>query len=236
MTLNQVIARIRSIILAHKQVRNFYFGGPTSEFLNDHTTRYPSAFLQDTPGNMDLAGKTDNYGFRLYLLDLANVSEDARTNELDVQSDMRSIVKDLLAEFNHSSFQDWKISSNNAVALLREELDDLTAGVYVDFTISSIWIPDTCIVPTEPVDIPNIDDMKYVYDEKYTANGTEGSTLTISAIKGKKIILLTRESAVLYKVSSNPDSVEYTWDGIDITLGTPINSAGERFLILYRNY
>lgn len=234
MTLNQVIARIKKIILAHKQIRNFYFAGPTSEFLNDHTTRYPSAFLQDTPGSVDLGGKTDNYGFRLYLLDLANVSEDARANELDVQSDMRSIVKDLLAEFNHSTFTDWKISSSNQVALLREELDDLTAGVYVDITFSALWEPDVCAVPSDsPI---QTEDMKLVYDEKYIANGTEGKTLIVPAVVGKKILFITRENAPLYKVSSSPDSVEYVWDGNQITLGTPVNVAGERFLILYRNY
>lgn len=222
------------MILAHKQIRNFYFAGPTSEFLNAHTTRYPSAFLQDNPGSVDVIGRTDNYGFRLFLLDLANVSEDARANELDVQSDMRSVVKDLLAEFNHGSFQDWKIGSNNPVALLREELDDLTAGVYVDITISVLWEPDVCAVPT---DVPiQTEDMKLVYDEKYIANGGEGNTLNIPAIVGKKILLITRENALLYKVSVNPDSVEYVWDGNIITLGTPINVPGERFLILYRNY
>ena len=235
MTLNQVIARIKRIILAHKQIRNFYFGVP-SDFLTDHTTRFPSAMLLDTTGSIDLSAKTDNYSFRLFLLDLANVSEDAKANELDVQSDMRSVAKDLLAEFNDQSFSDWKVGATNTVTLLREELDDLTAGVSVDISISTIWIPDTCAVPTDPVDIPNIDDMKYVYDEKYTATGSEGSTLTIPAIKGKKIMLLTRESAVLYKVNINPDPVEYTWDGTDIVLGTPISMAGERFLILYRNY
>ncbi|MGN6416123.1 MAG: hypothetical protein ACTHMC_01435 [Pseudobacter sp.] len=232
MTLNQVIARIRSIILAHKQMRSFKFG-PPSDALTDHTTKYPCALLQDTSGVLDIGGRVDTYGFRLFLLDLANVSEDAKLNELDVQSDMRSVAKDLLAEFNHQSFQDWKVSQSNATVLLREELDDLTAGIYFDLTFSTLWEPDACAVPTDsPI---QTEDMKLVYDEKYVASGAEGKNLTIPAILGKKLLLVTRENQPIYKVSVNPDALEYTWDGTVIGLAVPV-VAGERFLILYRNY
>lgn len=69
----------------------------------------------------------------------------------------------------------------------------------------------------------------------YTATGSEGSSLTISALAGYDILLVTRESGVLYEVGSSPDSSQYTWDDITIGLGTDAN-AGERFLILFRTY
>jgi hypothetical protein len=76
--------------------------------------------------------------------------------------------------------------------------------------------------------------MKYLYDEQYVATGTEGRTITIPAIQGKKIVFMTRGSAIIYKVSNNPASSEYTWDYTDINLGAD-TIAGEKFLILYRN-
>jgi len=67
---------------------------------------------------------------------------------------------------------------------------------------------------------------------KYVATGAEGTTITISALAGKTIYLITREGSVLYDVTLSPDSTEYIWDLTDITLGLA-TGAGERFKILY---
>jgi hypothetical protein len=237
MTLNQVIKRVSQIALAHKQVRNFYYGVPT-DFLNDKTTRYASAFLQDTPGSLDVSLKTQSFGFKLYLLDLVHVSEDAKENEQDVQSDMLSVIKDLVAEMNHSNYSDWKISATNPVTLLREEFDDLVAGAVIDLTISVPYNLDTCVVPTGELPVEfNTDDMKLVYDIEYMATVPGAVLLVVPDVIGKKILLVTRENAVLQKVLSDPDAGEYTIaDGDTIQLGAPIGISGERFLILYRNF
>lgn len=76
---------------------------------------------------------------------------------------------------------------------------------------------------------------KPVYDIKYIADGTEGSTLTLAELAGKKILEITREQAIMYKVASNPDSAEFTWNDLNIVFGASINP-GERILILYRMY
>ena len=68
---------------------------------------------------------------------------------------------------------------------------------------------------------------------KYTATGTEGTTLTIAAIAGRTIIAIFREGALIYDVDSDPDSTEYIWDSTNITLGLAANPS-ERFLILYK--
>jgi hypothetical protein len=73
------------------------------------------------------------------------------------------------------------------------------------------------------------------YKEKYTADGTEGVTLTVAAIAGSEILMIAREGQVLYEVDTTPDEAEFTFDGTDITLGLAVNNAGERFLILYKN-
>lgn len=71
--------------------------------------------------------------------------------------------------------------------------------------------------------------------EKYTATGSEGTTITIPALAGRQILLIMRESAPIYEVGVSPSSSEYTWDDIDIVLGASTN-AGERFVILHRTY
>lgn len=71
---------------------------------------------------------------------------------------------------------------------------------------------------------------------KYTATGSEGSSLTIPALSGYDILLIMRESGPIYKVGASPDSSEYTWNDTTIGLGAPVSGAGERFQILYRTY
>lgn len=236
MTLNQIIRRIKETSLAHQQLREFYFGLPT-DFLTKKTTRYASAFLQDTSGSVDIGSNQVSVGFKLFLLDLVHVAADTKDNELDVQSDMMSIALDLIAEMNHSSYTDWKISASNPIVLLSEEFDDLVAGVAVDFTVSFPWSASLCEVPTDALPgVLTIFTDSAVFDLKYVATGSEGSTLTPAEVVGKKILLIIRENNPLFKVSINPESSEYTWDNTSIVLGTPISVAGERFLILYRNY
>ena len=70
---------------------------------------------------------------------------------------------------------------------------------------------------------------------KYTATGSEGSTLTIATIANKDILMIMREAGPIFEVASAPDSAEFTWNLTDIVLGTPVAGAGERFLILYTN-
>lgn len=235
MTPNQVILRIKTLAGDHKQIRNVY-EGQVSEFLTDKTTLYPSAFLQPTTGNISTLKKTVMIGFRLFLLDLANVSTDANANTLEIQSDMTLVAMDLIAQMNRSEFNDWQLSADNAMQWLQENDNDMTAGVYIDFTIQSPFSQNVCQVPSSFDGYSSItNDMKLVYDETYITTGTEGSTLTIPAIAGKRIMLVTRENGVVYKVTNLPGSAEYTFDGTLIQLGTPVVNPGERFLFLYRS-
>jgi hypothetical protein len=146
MTLNQIVRRIKTIALAHGQVKNFYYGSVT-DFLDDKKTRYAGCFLQDNGGNIDISARTLTFNFRIFLLDLVHVSDETALNELDVQSDMVSIVADLLAEFDNSVYQDWMPSTSNTITLVREELDDMVAGAVADVSILTPYIKDTCAVP-----------------------------------------------------------------------------------------
>ena len=134
MTLNQMIARIEAKSLAHLQVRNFYFGKAT-DFLTDKTTLFASVFLQDNGGVISLSGKEYSVSFRMFFLDLVNVAANAKENELEVQSDMLSVAKGILAAMNSGEYTDWAISNSNNFQLVEEEFDDMVAGVVVDITI-----------------------------------------------------------------------------------------------------
>lgn len=213
-----------------------YKQGLVSDFLVDKTTKYPAAFLQDNGGSISLSGHATTLSYRLFLLDMVHVSEDSKQNEQDIQSDMVSIAQDLLAQMNYPGFDDWAISSDNQLQLLVEQDNDLIAGCYFDFSIRIMYAQNVCQVPTSITDYtPTDDSMKYLYDVKYVATGSEGTTITIPELAGKKILFMTRGNAIIYKTSSAPASNEFTWNDVIIGLGAATNS-GEPFLILYRNY
>lgn len=240
MTLNQVITRIKTIALAHKQVRNFQ-AGLVTDFLTDHTTKYPSVFLEDNGGVISTNGQASTLSYRMYFVDLVNVSEATKQNEQDVQSDMFSVAEDVVAQMNAGDYNDWALSTDNNVQLVVEENGDMYAGVIVDFSIRIQFKQNRCQIPSDLLISVTDNDTK-MYDVEYFATGTENLTLdstaagsSLNVITGKKVLLVTRESAPLYKVSSNPDSAEFTWNDTLLGLGTKTN-VGERFLILYRNY
>lgn len=233
MTLNQVLGKISSICLSHQQIRSF-FEGAQDDWLNDRKTKYPAVLLLQTGGLISVGGQSSSLSFTMFLADLVNVSEDTKTNVRDVQSDMFSVAQDIIAQLARPE-NDWSISTDENVTLYEENENDLQGGVQVDFSLRFQWSQNICQIPTDFASYtPNSTDMN-VYDLTYIGLGTEGSTLTLDAVKGKKIMLITRESGMLYKVSALPDTAEYTWDGTTITFGLAI-TLGARFLILYRNY
>lgn len=235
MTINQVIRRIQTLALGHKQVRTFK-KGLVSDFLADKTTKYPAVFLQDQGGTISLSGHATNLTYKLFLVDLVHVSEETKENEQDVHSDMVSIAMDLLAQMNHGQFDDWRISTDNNIQLVVENDGDMFSGAVVDFSVRIPYFQNICQIPTDILNYnPTDESMKFIYDTVYTATGSEGNTLSIPEIVGKKIVLITRGNSIIYKVSSGPNSSEYVWNDTIVSLGA-VTVANERFLILYRNY
>jgi len=119
MTLNQVIRRIKGIVLAHKQIRDFR-QGLVSDWFADKTALYPGICLQDNGGSISLGGHATTLNYRMFFADLVNVSADAKTNLVDVQSDMLSVAMDILAQMNFPLFDDWKISTDASLQLFDE--------------------------------------------------------------------------------------------------------------------
>lgn len=146
MTLNQVITRIKTIALAHKQVRNFQ-AGLVTDFLTDHTTKYPSVFLQDNGGIISTKGQS-TLNYRVYFVDVVDVSENTKQNEQDVQSDMFSVAEDIIAEMSSGNYTDWIVSAENNVQFVVEESDDQYAGVIVDISIRKMFKQNRCEIPT----------------------------------------------------------------------------------------
>lgn len=194
MTFNQVIQRIRTISLAHKQV-NAFEKGLVSDFTSGKkTTLYPAVFLQDNGGSISLAGHASTLNYRLFFADLVHVSEDTKNNEDDVLSDMISVAMDVLAQMNHGDFNDWVISAENSLGLFVETDGDMYAGCVVDISIRIVYNQNVCAVPSQLM--------------SYTATSGQRMRVTVSEdlVTGELTLLFTK-LPIEYNVPTDQDII-----------------------------
>lgn len=178
LTLNQIIARLRSLALSHKQVSSFYFGDPW-EFDTNGEVSYVACFVEQLPGTLDRLEHLQRFNFRVYFLNLVTVSTDTEGNETEVLSDMSSVAADFLAMVMSFDYQyDWTITPSNNFTSVTEVLGDMAAGVFVDIGISTDFLADRCQVPSEDVTFEEDFDMARTRLFSYTGTGLEGSSFT----------------------------------------------------------
>lgn len=148
LTLNQVVKRIETIALRHRQINSFFFGDVV-EYLTFGDITYPVCICDITRGNIDRDGRTTEYNVRLVLCDLADVAMNSKMNELEVQSDLTSIAQDILAMMNYSGYSDsWDIGSNVTMEFMSEKFDDIVMAVSMDIPVFTRYDSNRCWVPT----------------------------------------------------------------------------------------
>lgn len=151
MTLNSVIKQIRTVTLSQPQVNSFYFGDGVEWLKLD--LKYPAALLQLT-GAKPVPGGID-YSFTLLLSDLTHSTpEDVNTptliaNTIEVQSDMLSILIDVLAFLDNPEYETDKPESTDFDVYDEVPVDDnVAAGAKLSFTLFAPMVRDRCVVDT----------------------------------------------------------------------------------------
>jgi hypothetical protein len=147
LTLNQVIQRVQGLAGSHKQINTFFFGN-IIEWLSNGEVKYPACFVDVNEGVIDFTSRQTHYSVELWLADLENVDQDARSNEFEVFSDLSSIAQDLVAMIRDYTLQDdWTIAEVYPMKLMKEKFEDVTCAVMVTIEISTDFISDNCQVP-----------------------------------------------------------------------------------------
>jgi hypothetical protein len=147
LTLNQVIQRVQGLAGSHKQINTFFFGN-IIEWLSNGEVKYPACFVDVNTATLDRTNRQTRYSIEIWLCDLVNVDKDARTNELEVFSDLVQIMMDITAMIYDWNLQDdWTISEVAPAQLMKEKLEDMTAAVMITLEISTDNLNDTCQVP-----------------------------------------------------------------------------------------
>jgi len=148
MTLNQVVQRIKTIALAHKQINDFREGDVIS-FLRSGDIVYPACLLQILPGRISKAEKQTTVRFALYLCDKVDLSIDSKANELEVKSDLLSIAEDMMAAFDYPTYKlDWDFAEEASIDFLDEDLEDMLSAVLMTLDIKKRFDSNRCQIPT----------------------------------------------------------------------------------------
>lgn len=179
LSLNQILARFRTLGLAHKQINTVYFGQPSDFDIQGGSgnVTYPALFIEKLPGVTSRATHQHRYNFRLYFYDLVKVAEGTNDNRDEVLSDMDSVALDFLAMLMSATYQDdWVIVDDVAEESREEQLGDMVAGSVREVGIFIDFLADNCQVPQDEVTFNEDFDMARTRIFKYTGTGVEGDS------------------------------------------------------------
>jgi hypothetical protein len=195
LTLNQVINRIKTLALSHKQIRSFYRGAPTDFDIQGGAgdNIYPALFCEKLPGSTNRAEHLHQYNFRLYFYDLVNLSEGSQENEQDVLSDMDSVALDFMAMIMSYTYQDdWEVVDNSSEESAVQELGDMVGGSVREIGVKVLFAADNCQVPAEDVTFNEDIDMARTRILTYTGTGAESDSFTVTDLAGKVVLAAYR--------------------------------------------
>jgi hypothetical protein len=201
MTLNQIVSRMKSLALSHKQLRTAYFGDPW-EFDSTEIV-YGACFIQQIPGTITREDHLQKFGFRVFFLDRVGVSEDTEGNETEVLSDMSSVAADYLAMLNYYE-DDFLTDAVSPFQSVTEVLNDMVSGVYVDITIGVDYLADRCQVPADDVTFETDFDMARTKILTYTATGSEGDSFTVTGLAGTTVLAIYRGGTYRRAITTVP--------------------------------
>ena len=150
LTYNQILKRLRSLALSHRQIDSFHKGDPW-EFTVNGDIVFAAIFVETLPGVINRTERQIRHNFKITLLDRVGVSNDTEGNEQEVISDMMSVAADYLAMIGSEQWDDWEINAATAFTPVTEMLDDMAAGVTMDVSINVNHVFDVCQVPRDAI-------------------------------------------------------------------------------------
>lgn len=211
LTLNQVIKRLETLALSHRQINHFFIGD-IDEFLDDADVVYPALFCEIKPSRNSRTERLTTFNFRFYFLDLVGVSSESLRNEWEVKSDMTSVALDYLAMLMYTGYQDeWDIATEASMEFRDYQLHDLASGVSIDVGVSVRFAADRCQVPADNVEFENSNNDMLVQNYVYVGTGAENDTLTVGTLANKKILLLLKGDKTLVPTTGTPTPNEYSY-------------------------
>ena len=138
MTLNQVIATIKDIADAHKQLKMSFYGD-TWDFLEQGDNNYPAMFFNIANGS--ISGNVMTFNVELFTLDKTFQDQ---TNVEDVKSDCIQIGGDILSALKYN--QDIRLG-DVTFDVVEEQTPDYLGGARFSFTLGVDFVYNECQIP-----------------------------------------------------------------------------------------
>lgn len=232
MTLNQVIQRLETLALSHKQVNHFFFGSPDDWFHTGEVS-YPACFIDLVDSSISKEDRQTVFTLKILFCDAANVADKSKNNEVEVLSDLHSIYEDYLAMVMFTDYRDWDITPVVGLQNGREEFEDIVIGVWGEVKVGVRYDADRCKVPSS-LNFENDKDM--INNYIYKGSGSEGTGFSTTVLQYKTILLVMKGDKVLTPTTGTPSVNEYVYNETTggFTFGNAIEN-GQIIQILNRN-
>lgn len=143
MTLNNLFDLLKSYQQSHKQLNDFGRGG-YEEITTSTDQKFPMLWVLGYNGRY--SEKAMLYNLQLVFADL--LQED-KANELEVQSDMHLVALDTVAFLRDNPDYDFNLTGDVTVEFFTEKLADFAAGCLLTFTLKDPKPLERCVIPKD---------------------------------------------------------------------------------------
>jgi hypothetical protein len=145
MTLNQIIAKIKSQAESHKMVGKFAVGAEF-DFAVDEVKYYPLVWLVPNGFTFNTEQRLVSYNFAMLVMDRQFESS---SNTIEVLSDTAGIIIDIVTLLKRNVTEsDFDINVNGQAEPFFDSKSDVVAGFGIDFIINTPYLESYCDIPT----------------------------------------------------------------------------------------
>lgn len=144
-TLKQILTRCEDLALSHSMV-NDYRIGKFHKIVDSGDILYPLVYNEfGNSGRINAEENLTSYDFTFHFFD--QMETQTLANEFEVKSDMMQLAGDFAAMLLSNSFK-WVVDSTFSVTIQDYKIQDLTAGISLQATISGWFNSNRCQVPS----------------------------------------------------------------------------------------
>jgi len=145
MTLNQIIAKIKTQAESHKMVGKFAVGAEF-DFAVDEVKYYPLVWLVPNGFTFNTDQRLVSYNFAMLVMDRQFESS---SNTIEVLSDTAGIIIDIVTLLKRNvTDSDFDINVNGTAEPFFDSKSDVVAGFGIDFVINTPYLESYCDIPT----------------------------------------------------------------------------------------
>jgi hypothetical protein len=146
MTLNQIIAKIKTAAESHKMVGKFAVGAEF-DFAVDEVKYYPLVWLVPNGFQFNQEGKLISYQFAMMVMDRQFESS---SNTIEVLSDTAGVLIDIVTLLvrNNRLDEEFQIVVNATADPFYDSSTDVVAGHAIDFVVQTPYLESRCDIPT----------------------------------------------------------------------------------------